>query len=51
MEYDQFRTANSNNLMTVETIKDRHTKNNAQNINLGLANVRSIKNKDLFLKQ
>jgi len=49
-EFDRLRTSNNNNLLSINTIKDRHIKNNSQNINIGLVNVRSVKNKDIWLK-
>ncbi len=50
-EYDSERTANFSNLISIDTIKDRHIKNNSQHITIGLVNIRSFKNKDIWLKQ
>ena len=50
-EYQRSRTSNNNNLITITPTKDRHIKNNSQDIVIGLVNVRSIKNKDIWLKQ
>ena len=50
-EFERIRTSNHNNLISVNTTKDRHIKNNSQNITIGLVNTRSVKNKDIWLKQ
>ncbi len=34
-EYDSKRTANFSNLISIDTIKNRHIKNNSQHILLG----------------
>ena len=50
-EYEKSRTVNQDNLISINTIKDRHVTNNAQNLKIGLVNARSIRNKDIRLKQ
>ena len=39
------------NLVRVNVISDRHVQTKSKNITLGMANVRSIKNKDVWMKQ
>ena len=53
LEYKQLRQQgiNRNNLIAIKAITDRHVKNRSKNLTVGLANVRSIKNKDNLLKQ
>ena len=38
-------------MISVNITKDRHIKNDSQNITLGLLNARSVKNKDIWFKQ
>ena len=39
------------NLVNINLSKDRYTKCNVKNLSCGLVNVRSVKNKDIWLKQ
>lgn len=50
-EYEKNRGIHHHNLTSVNIIKDRHLKSKSCNLTMGLVNVRSVKNKDIWLKQ
>ena len=51
MEYKLVRKVDHANLIHVQIDRDRHVKTRQVNLVLGLANVRSVKNKDVWIKQ
>ena len=52
-ENESLRTVNLNNLISINTTHPAHTApgTNSKYINIGLVNTRSVKNKDIWLKQ
>ena len=47
-DFEKSRGVNKGNLIGVEIKKDRHVNSRSNNLSVGLANVRSVKNKDNF---
>jgi hypothetical protein len=47
----RYQYVNPDNLINIDITTDRHIKSTQNNLSLGVVNVRSIRNKDILLKQ